>query len=103
MAEERPGLSDHRQQGRQLQGSRGESQEMATGCRETQTGREARIKREISESVSQSHQPQGVQQLGQFRERSAQFGIPMEGKCQYDDQRSLPSPLCVCVSWDRQV
>lgn len=103
MAEERPGLSDHRQQGRQLLGSRGESREMATGCRETQTGREARIKREISESVSQSHQPQGVQQLGQFRERSAQFGIPTEGKCQYEDQRSLPPPLCVCVSRDRQV
>lgn len=45
VAEERPGLSDHRQQGRQLLKSRRKSQEMATECRETQTGWEARIKR----------------------------------------------------------
>lgn len=51
VAEERPGLSDHRQQGRQLLQSRRESQEMATRCRETQTGWEARIKRESSVSV----------------------------------------------------
>lgn len=36
VAEERPGLSDHRQQGRQLLQSGGESQEMATGHREMQ-------------------------------------------------------------------
>lgn len=73
MAEERPGLSDHRQQGRQLLKSQRESQEVAAGCRETQTGWETRIKRELR--VSERHQPQGGQKLRQFTESSFQFGL----------------------------
>lgn len=54
VAEERPGLSDHRQQGRQLLKSQRERQGMATGCRETQTGWEARTEREKERESSVS-------------------------------------------------